>query len=702
MALNDFTTTVRDGGLGIGLVNTDNVIVAIGAAGSGTANEVSDLLKKADAIKAEFTSGPLVEFGCYHVVKSKQPLYCIPVNASVAGTSTSITKSNGSSPTITKSGVPKDSYDVSFEIMSTGTVASGSSTGSYRATVDGGDTYTAEIAIPTATQDAPAVVTGSVNLGGLDYADAATVTGTGDLSVGGLYGGGGTLDGLTVIMEIDNGGSDTCTFVAPANKAGALAQLNAAIGDGTNFAAPGNFLVITSTLIGATGEIDITGGTALTALGLTVATTTGDPGDLDGKTFAGTISAVGAFTVTFGAPANPAAVLSEINADVGASVATQGADDELVLTSTDEGSAAVVTITGGGTALTPLGLTAGTTNGTDGESTVDLALDDTGITLTLPQGDYTAGDTYTFTTTEPSYVLGDLTDALDALVAASTLEYFLVHIVGAASSAANARAVANSLDTYAEDLAVVHKWVEIVMSCPKASVASKADLKTQFEDFAADTDNKRVAIVYPYVELESEATKENGSKRVFERSLAWALVTRLASIPISESAAWVGRGKLAGVKLVDDDYLENADEMDDAGFVTVREVVGKTGYFVNNHRIMAPEGSDFVYGEYRRIMDVACKTARARGVNYLNGKLLADQTTGFITETSARGVEDDIGGALSAKLVPDHASSATVVVTRDEDILSTQSFSLTTRIVPPAYGRAIEHDIAFTNPAATG
>ena len=700
MALNDFTTTVRDGGLGIGQTNGDAVIIAVGAAGGGTVATVSDLLKKADDIKTEFTSGPLVEAGCYHVVTSKQPLYGVRVTASVVGTSSAITKSNGASPTITKSGVPKDTYSVIFEIMSDGVVASGSSTGSYRYSVDGGDTYSAEIAIPTATSDAAASRSGTVVLSALDYADAATVTGTGDLSAGALYGGGGTLDGLTVTAEIDNGGSATCTFVAPANKAAVLSQLNAAIGSGTAFTAPGNFLVITSTNIGATGEIDITAGTALVALGLSVATTTGDPGDLDGQGFAGTITSGGAFTVTFGAPANAAAVLSEINSDVGASVATQNGSGQLVLTSTDVGGAAEVTITAGGTALATLGLTAGTTLGTDGEVTITLG--DTGETLTLIQGNYTDGDTYTWTTTEPSYVLGDLTTAMDAIVAATTLDYFLIHVIGAASSAANARAIADSLETYAEDLAALHKFVQIVMACPKASVSTATQLRTAFETFASSTSNTRVKVVYPYVELESEATKENGQKRVFERSLAWALVAREAAIEISESPAWVGRGKLAGVKLVSSTYLNEADTMDDWGFVTVREVIGKTGYFINQDRIMAPVGSDFVYGEYRRIMDVACKTARARGVNYLNGKLLADPTMGFITETSARGVEDDIGGALSARLVPDHASSATVVVARDEDILSTQSFSLTTRIVPPAYGRAIEHDIAFINPAATG
>jgi hypothetical protein len=103
---------------------------------------------------------------------------------------------------------------------------------------------------------------------------SATVTGTGDLSVGGLYGGGGTLDGLTVIGAIDNGTPTTCTFSAPANKAAVLTQLNAAF-DGSPFTAPGNFLIITSPTTGLASEIDITGGTGLTALGLSVADTFG-------------------------------------------------------------------------------------------------------------------------------------------------------------------------------------------------------------------------------------------------------------------------------------------------------------------------------------------------------------------------------------------------------------------------------------------
>lgn len=597
MALNDFNTTVGDGALGIGQVNADNVIVAVGACGGGTANTVTDLLRKADTIKSTLVSGPLVEASCYHVVTSKQPLYCVPVNASVAGASSSITRSNGASPVITKSGTAKDSYSVSYEILSDGVIASGTASGSYRYTVDGGDTYSAEIAIPSASTTTTASTTGST-----------------DMTTGGLFGGGGTLNNKQFSIN-HNGG--------------------------------------------------------------------------------------GATTVTFSSPANAAAVVTAINTALGATVASIDGSNHLKLTSTVAGSGgSIVLAAGSPDALAVLGLTAGTYSGVTGTSSVTLG--DTGITLTLPLGTYTKGDTYTFTTSEPSYVLGDLTDALDAIVAASRLDYFLIHVVGAASSAANARAIAESLVTYAEDFALVHKFVEIVMACPSVDVAVASALRTEFEGFGADTENRRVAIVYPYVELESEATKENGKKRVFERSLAWPLIARLASISISESAAWVGRGKLAGVKLVQQTYLDEADAMDDAGFVTVREVVGKTGYFINNHKIMTPEGSDFQFGEYRRIMDAACRVARERGVNYLNGKLLASKATGFITETSARGVEDDIGGALQAKLVPEHADEATVVVARDEDIIKTQSFSLTTRIVPPAYGRAITHDIAFINPAATG
>jgi hypothetical protein len=483
------------------------------------------------------------------------------------------------------------------------------------------------------------------------------------------------------------------TLTAPANAAAVISQINAQLG-ATIASNVGDRLRLTSVAIGAANGFILAdgGGGALAALGLTAATYNGTAGDLDGLGFSGTITSIGPIVVAFGVPANAAAVVSEINADVGSTVASLNGSNQLVLTSTDTGAAAAVTRTAGA-ALAVLGLAVGTTNGNSPPATYTIP--GTGITLSLPYGTYTEGDTYTFTTTEPNYSLSDLQDALDAFLADAQKQWFVMHVIGATASAAAARAMADLLDTYAADAEALHRFTYFVMETPES--ASKADLKTQFATF----ESRRVGVNYGYCELTSEATRDL-QKRVFTRPSVWAIVARWAAIPISEKAAFVGRGRLTRVQRVEQAVLDSAEEMADARFLCLREVIGKSGFYVAEDVLMAPVGSDFTLVPYRRIMDTACRIVRERGLNYLQGKLLVDPATGFIRENVAQRIETDIGGLLRSQLVDaGHASSAVLVVARNEDILSTQTLNMETRVVPPAYAHTINHTIGFLNPATS-
>lgn len=92
---------------------------------------------------------------------------------------------------------------------------------------------------------------------------AIPVVGTVDLTTL-TYGSGGTVDGHTVLA------GRTTTFSAPANAAAVVAQLVYTFGASAASLDGGNHLLFTGTL---------TGGTALTALGLAVPLVTGDPSD---------------------------------------------------------------------------------------------------------------------------------------------------------------------------------------------------------------------------------------------------------------------------------------------------------------------------------------------------------------------------------------------------------------------------------------
>lgn len=238
----------------------------------------------------------------------------------------------------------------------------------------------------------PDVVTGSVDMTGLSY------------------GGGGTLNGLTLIFTFNGAATPlTVTFVAPASLVAALAAINAVIGSvaTASLTPTTNHLVITTLAIGPDATITVGAGTANGAVGISPGSTAGvtaaksiangsgtavtaliqlmgtnvtSAATVAVRTGTAIISSVidghtlvlddgtGPQTLVFSAAINPAAILAQINAlfspaGGGLVTASINGSTHLVLTHSLFGVESIINVLSG-TALTELGLTAAITRGT--------------------------------------------------------------------------------------------------------------------------------------------------------------------------------------------------------------------------------------------------------------------------------------------------------------------------------------------------
>jgi hypothetical protein len=161
----------------------------------------------------------------------------------------------------------------------------------------------------------------------------------------------------------------------------------------------------------------------------------------------------------------------------------------------------------------------------------------------------------------------------------------------------------------------------------------------------------------------------------------------------------VGRGALPGVSsLYRDEFKTQA--LDEARFCTLRTHIGIQGFYITNGRIMTASGSDFTFIQFRRVMDVACRTTRQALLPYLNASLRVDPITGKINEKDAQQIEAKVNAALTAVLVATgQASGSSIVIDRDANIISTQTLLVTVRVVPLGYAKFINVTIGFENPA---
>jgi len=140
----DVFVTVQDGALGILPPPSENVHLKIGVATRGDINAVTPVSTLQQA-KELFGSGPLVESIAVALTIGGPPVFAIRGNASVAGVITAGPATKTGTGDIAAGGTPVDSYDLRIRITNSG----GLGTARFQYTLDGGDTHSPEILVPS-------------------------------------------------------------------------------------------------------------------------------------------------------------------------------------------------------------------------------------------------------------------------------------------------------------------------------------------------------------------------------------------------------------------------------------------------------------------------------------------------------------------------------------------------------------------------
>jgi hypothetical protein len=100
------------------------------------------------------------------------------------------------------------------------------------------------------------------------------------------------------------------------------------------------------------------------------------------------------------------------------------------------------------------------------------------------------------------------------------------------------------------------------------------------------------------------------------------------------------------------------------------------------------------------VMDRAMQVAKSAFFIYVNRDLRMDPATGRIDERDAQGIEANVESALEAALISeDEASSVAVVVSRDDNLLSSAVLHAEVEVVPKGYSETIAVGIGLKNPA---
>jgi len=145
MASPRITVSIRDPGLGL-VRAADNKFIYFGCSSKGTVNSIVPVTTPA-AVEDTFGDGPLAEALAYGLSVAGGPQWGCRLTGTVVGAAGAVTATRVSTSTglITVAGAAFDAYEVVVEIMASGTVA----VATFRFSLDGGDTWSATITVPS-------------------------------------------------------------------------------------------------------------------------------------------------------------------------------------------------------------------------------------------------------------------------------------------------------------------------------------------------------------------------------------------------------------------------------------------------------------------------------------------------------------------------------------------------------------------------
>ncbi len=328
---------------------------------------------------------------------------------------------------------------------------------------------------------------------------------------------------------------------------------------------------------------------------------------------------------------------------------------------------------------------------------VTYAIPRSGLTLNFAAGTLVAADKFTFSTEEPKWSTADLLAAYDVL-AASTQEWGFAQVVGKASASE-----ATSVDGYMTSAEAQYRYAFTILEARDINDAESeatwlASLISDYNSFAS----VRVAVAAGHCLIASPV-----SGRLYRRPAAWLAARRAKRAAVHVDLARVKDNNLTAAKFGNPEdgdtriYHDNrvTPGLDAARFITLTTHIGKQGLFITNANMMAPSGSDFRWIQFRRVMDVACRTVRRSMLEQLSNNVRLNKTTGFILEKDAKDIESGLNASLSDTILSKgSATDATGILSRENNILSTDTLDVDVNVIPLGYLKTINVTIGFLNP----
>jgi hypothetical protein len=328
------------------------------------------------------------------------------------------------------------------------------------------------------------------------------------------------------------------------------------------------------------------------------------------------------------------------------------------------------------------------------------AIPNTALTITFVAGGgptfFELGDKHEFDSVAPHYTTANLGTAVTALLAQLGNKYIHeLYFAGKNSSAANAATMAAAISTHMTTLQSRGYYCRALMD---AGNDTPANVLTSFASFS----DARVGVCFGDADV--VGLNPYAGWGVPKRAAVNVVAERAAGSDLSENLGRKESGLLRGVRAISHDEGTNQQFSEADKITTLRTYQGQAGFFVTNGYLKSPSGSDFLYWDWGRVIDVMCRTVFAAQDKWLLKKLRSlKDGTGRIDPRDGSRVNAAVRRALKAVLLDPtniegykgHVSGLSYAVDETNDFLSSREMLSAAFAVPLVPVETIKTQLGF-------
>lgn len=181
------------------------------------------------------------------------------------------------------------------------------------------------------------------------------------------------------------------------------------------------------------------------------------------------------------------------------------------------------------------------------------------------------------------------------------------------------------------------------------------------------------------------------------------LLGRYAADPVMRNPGRVKSGALniteayIGASTVEDTGNIDIGAIHEKGYVSLRTWQGKAGYFFTDDPMATSNTDDYSSFARGRVIDKAIRIANQVMTEEVLDEIPVD-TAGNIVPGVAKNYQQNVTNAIEAQMSGE-ISSVSVSVPTDQNVIATGELTMTILIVPVGYGKQIEINLGYLNPA---